>query len=351
MSGDYLWDGSGEPDPEIQRLVATLVPLRGTRPAPELDERRPRPAFSFEGWRAMAAAAAVALAVAAVIAGGRPTAPPPAAPAGWDLTWLEGPSWPEARAIREGRLGVGEWIDTREGRARLSVGEIGEVELEPATRVGLVDAGDRSHRLSLAHGAMHATIWAPPGQFLVETPSALAVDLGCRYTLETADDGSGLLRVEAGWVGFESRGLQSLVPAGAACATRRGVGPGTPYYETAPVAFRQGLAVIYFGSDPGNRGAALDAVLAAARERDAVSLWHLLSRLQGPERGRVHDRLAVLVPPPAEVTREGILAGDRAMRDAWWDELGLGSAAFWRGWTARWSDPRTGGSEAGRHTR
>ena len=144
---------------------------------------------------------------------------------------------------------VGEWIDTREGRARLSVGEIGEVRLEPATRVGLLDAGERSHRLSLARGVMHAMIWAPPGQFLVDTPSAVAVDLGCSYTLEVAEDGSGLLRVETGWVGFESRGLQSLVPAGAACPTRRGVGPGTPYFETAPEALRRALAEIDFGSD------------------------------------------------------------------------------------------------------
>ena len=41
MSGDYLWDGSGEPDPEIQRLEAALRPLRGTRPAPQLGPRAP----------------------------------------------------------------------------------------------------------------------------------------------------------------------------------------------------------------------------------------------------------------------------------------------------------------------
>ncbi len=330
---DYLWDGSGEPDPEIQRLEGILRPLRGTRPAPELGPRRPRPAFSLGGWRTLAAAAAVLLALAAVTRGRR-TEPA----AGWDLAWLEGASWPQARVVRETRLGVGEWIDTGRGRARLSVGEIGEVQLEPATRVGLVDAGERSHRLSLSRGLLHATIWAPPGQFLVDTPSAVAVDLGCRYTLEVADDGAGLLRVEAGWVGFESRGLQSLVPAGAACPTRRGIGPGTPYYETAPEALPQALAVLDFGSDPAARDVALSAVLATARERDALSLWHLLSRLDGEGRGRVFDRLAVLVPPPAEVTREGILRGDRAMRDAWWDELGLGSADFWHGWTGRWSD-------------
>jgi hypothetical protein len=332
VSGDYLWDGSGEPDPEIRRLEATLATLRGRRKAPEL---LPRPAVSPGSWRALAAAAAVLLALMAVVSRVRP---PAAAAVGWDLTWLEGASWSQARVVRETRLGVGQWIETGEGRARLAVGEIGEVQLEPATRVGLVDAGDRSHRLSLARGVMHAMIWAPPGRFLVDTPSAVAVDLGCRYTLGVAGDGSGFLRVEAGWVGFESRGLQSLVPAGAACLTRRGVGPGTPYYETAPDALRQALAAIDFGADPGGRRAALDTALAAARDRDALSLWHLLTRLDGADRGRVFDRLAALVPPPAGVTREGVLHGDRAMRDAWWDELGLGSADFWRGWTGRWSD-------------
>ena len=54
------------------------------------------------------------------------------------------------------------------------------------------------------------------------------------------------------------------------------------------------------------------------------------------------------MPPPVEVTREGILRGDRAMRDAWWDALGLGSADFWRDWTARWRDPKDGNSLPGR---
>ena len=38
----------------------------------------------------------------------------------------------------------------------------------------------------------------------------------------------------------------------------------------------------------------------------------------------VVDRLSALVPMPAGVTREGILAGNREMRDAWWSALGLG---------------------------
>ena len=71
-----------------------------------------------------------------------------------------------------------------------------------------------------------------------------------------------------------------------------------------------------------------------------IGAWILLSRLEGAERARVFDSLAALVPPPADVTRAGILRGDAAMRDLWWDELGLGSAGFWRLWTSRWSRGR-----------
>src|SRR5205085_3277488 len=34
MKNDYLWDGSGEPDPEIQKLESALGKLRHNRPAP-----------------------------------------------------------------------------------------------------------------------------------------------------------------------------------------------------------------------------------------------------------------------------------------------------------------------------
>lgn len=334
-SGDYLWDGSGEPDAEVQHLEQRLAPLRRL-PAPPAWPKTPR---GGRPWRvaALAAAAAVILAVGASLLKTKPAAP------GWDVRWLEGASWQDARVVREGRLGAGEWIETRQARARVAVGaagdEIGELRLEPRTRAGLVDPGERQHRLSLARGVMHATIWAPPGDFVVDTPSAVAVDMGCRYTLEVDDHGAGLLRVEAGWVGFEHRGLQSLVPAGALCATRREKGPGTPFFETASREFAAALEAIDFGPPGAASGRALESVLAEARARDALSLWHLLTRAEGLGRARVYDRLQVLVPPPHGVTREGVLAGDRAMRERWWDELGLGSSEFWRMWTGAWSDP------------
>jgi hypothetical protein len=324
VSDDYLWDGSGKPEPEVERLERVLSPLRSDHPAPEVPAavgRRP-----FGGMlAALAAAAAFVLAMSGAWLFPRGRG------ASWEVTRLEHVPAGETVAGVE-RLRVGEWLETGESsRARVKVGTIGQVEIEPRTRLRLVDAGAASHRLALARGVLHARIWAPPGRFFVDTPSAVAVDLGCEYTLAVDETGAGLVQVSSGWVGFEHGGRESFVPRGAACATRPGKGPGTPYYEDASAELRRALAEVDFGPADA-RADALRKVLATARPKDALSLWHLLARLDGADRAAVYDRMAELVAPPDGVTREGVLAGDRQMLDRWWEALGLGAAGWWRRW-------------------
>jgi hypothetical protein len=79
------------------------------------------------------------------------------------------------------------------------------------------------------------------------------------------------------------------------------------------------MDAVDFGS--GERAAAVDSALAAARVDDALSLWHLLSRVAPDQRGWVYDRLAGLEPPPLGVTRDGVLALNRDMLDLWWNYL------------------------------
>ena len=80
---------------------------------------------------------------------------------------------------------------------------------------------------------------------------------------------------------------------------------------------------------------ALDSALAAARPRDAFTLWHLLRRAAGPDAARLYERLAALSPPPAGVTRALVLAKDKAALDSWWNAFGLGDAELFGKWRAR----------------
>jgi hypothetical protein len=335
MSDDYLWDRSGKPDPEVQRLEHLLGQLRSDRPAPEINTSQAptRPTRFGLLWRPLATIAAMMLVVAGVWAVQQRFKP------SWEVASLEGaPKIGSTRMGEAGRLVVGQWLETDAGsRAILSIGKIGQVEIEPNTRVRLLKARPTEHRIALARGTMHATIWAPPRLFFVETPSATAVDLGCAYTLTVDDAGAGLLHVTHGWVAFDFHGHESFAPEGALCATRPGVGPGTPYFEDSSTPFQRALTRFDFGQlDTPDLELALDTILSEARTRDDLTLWHLISRVDGKERGLVYDRMATLVPPPQGVTREGILRLDQHMMDLWWDRLGLGDAQWWRLWKGKW---------------
>ncbi len=341
MSDDYLWDRSGKPDPETQELESQLGTFRFRGSTPDFSdvsiESSPRraPFRFFTAPRLLIAAPALAALVLAIV-----FAWPllPRRPSYRVVSLVGAPRVGSTRIESSGRLPVGQWLETdASSRARISVGDIGQVEVEPNTRIGLTLARPNEHRLSLQRGVMQALIWAPPGQFYVATPSAVAADLGCAYKLEVDDAGAGLLTVTMGWVAFERNGRESFVPAGARCETRPGTGPGTPYQEDASAAFRAALARLDFETaGKESRMATLNTVLAEAREKDALTLWHLLYRDDEDERSRVYDRLAALVPPPAGVTRAGIVNRNQGMLDVWWDVLGLGDTNWWRMWKRPW---------------
>lgn len=337
----YLWDGSGEPDAEIQRLESPLGRFRHNpdlHPAPVWPEIVAAPQRS--GWRAwltfprlVPALITAALVLAGVLFLRQPQGPPhPTGPstASWEVSRLAGTPLIGANRIAEsGRLAVGQMLETdASSRANITVGQIGEVEVEPSSRVRLVQARATENRLALDRGTIHALISAPPRLFFVDTPSAVAVDLGCAYTLQVDDQGVGLLRVTFGWVEFETHGQQSLIPSGAAAITKPGIGPGTPFFEDASDALKTALEKLDFEKlGPQDRARALQTILDESRKRDGFTLLNLLREYRGmsePERALIYDRLATLIPPPPGVSRQPIVRGNNYMVGLWWDLMGVG---------------------------
>jgi hypothetical protein len=308
--------------PQISAPDSLWLDLQTTLAAGIATNERParQPArFSFKVWRPGFAGVAAGLLIVAGLAAlwvyrreSRPF---------WEVARLDGAprigSW---RMTDKGRLAVGQWLETdAASRAQIEVGSIGEVNIDPNTRVRLVETKPTEHRLELAKGKMSARIWAPPRLFFVDTPAGVAADLGCAYTLEVDDHGVGLLHVTSGWVALELKDRESMVPAGATCATRPGIGPGTPYFDDASENFRKALASFDF--EPGSRVPNLEVILNQARPRDTLTLWHLLSRVEGNDRALVYERMTALVTPPDGVTREGVLQLNEQMLQSWRDEL------------------------------
>jgi ferric-dicitrate binding protein FerR (iron transport regulator) len=323
MKGDYLWDRSGDPDLEVVRLERALGRLRHEEGDFRPHERaRPRRA------RWLAAAAVPIAAAAAIVLMWRAqdgqrepeNVSVGARSPGLSVVPLTGSPTVEQAALAAGsQFRPGQWLVTdATSRARIELGDIGEVRVGPDSRVRLVGSGPEQQRLELRRGSLHALVTAPPRLFLVDLPSATAVDLGCEYELTVDPSGAGVLAVRTGEVSLEGHGRASLVPAGSVCETRPGRGPGTPYREDAPGALVGALRRFDF---EGGDAAALDTVLAAARARDTITLWHLAERAGAGDRGRVLARLAALAPPPPGVDIDDPASLDHAALEAWRAEL------------------------------
>lgn len=304
---DPLYDKTID-DPRLTELENLLGDFAHRAPLRALPRRR--------SWRAPLLGAA-AIATAAVIAlvlvrrGGEGECPSGGAGFAFDVS--RGAARCAGRAASRGTLPVGGWLETARGaEADVRIADIGDLTVYGDSRVRLVDTGAGGHRLELARGKIAAHVTAPPRLFVIDTPVASAVDLGCAYELGVDDDGRTHLRVVSGAVSLEGHGLVSFAPLGTEVVAVPGRGPGTPVAVDASDALR--AAVGRF--DDGDR-TALDDILALAGPRDSFTLWNLLARTSAPRRAAIGERLHQLSPRPAWITAASVRAGDPTALEHW----------------------------------
>ena len=329
---DYLWNPTATPDPDVVRFETALRTLqpRGANGIREFDVTRlpmrsmARRSSSDIKWPLAAIAAALLLVVA--LAGGRRITSP------WAVVMLRDSGVIPTVKTRS-PLSTGEWIVTDAAtRARLNVGSLGKAEIGPSSRLRLIRAALTEHRLELAEGTLHARIWAPPRFFLVETVSALAVDLGCVYTLQIDRLGAGMLRVESGEVELVGPAHRARVPAGNSVHVNRAMGPGLPFPADASPEFVAALTAIERNQDPDK----LDSLLKTATSRTTITLWHLLPRVDATLRAAVATRLAQLSPLPAGTRVESVIQLDPQSMEAWRASMepawSTEKVHFWKRW-------------------
>jgi hypothetical protein len=289
----YLFDKKGEPDDDLKALEEKLLSARASPPkqswAAQAASREP-----MRLWRVvLPLAAAIAC---AVIYAQVPRAPAFTVTTSWGISRLE----------------QGRWLETTE-RAEIAVADIGHVTVEPQSRVRLVETSKQVHRLELARGELHAKVNAPPRLFVVDTPAAKAVDLGCEYRLTVDAEGATRLEVLRGEVSLEGRGAASRVSAGATCLTRRGQAPGVPRSLRSGPAFAQALDTWEA------QGGAVTPVLATAERGDAISLWNMLPRVDPQQRPEVLARLkSVIAEPVPNVTDADVMKLQQPAMESLW---------------------------------
>jgi hypothetical protein len=306
---------------ELQRFAVHMI---GNLPAPAVPDA-PRwrvpdlaPQQEHIRFKPVLLSVAAVVSVAAVAALGLWYFQRQSAPA-WEVERLDGRPVIAARSINgTGNWRAGERLETDgSSRALVRIGRIGYVEVDSDSRLRLIKTGGDQYRLALDRGRLLAGIIAPARLFQIETPSAVAIDLGCAYALEVNEAGASLLRVTSGWVALARNGEESFVPAGALCRAEANGRLGTPYFEDAAPEFVQALERFDSAADVGD---SLTVVLDEARARDGLTLWQMLARVSDRQRERIYDRLITLIPAAAGIGKAETLRLDAAALAQWKEE-------------------------------
>jgi hypothetical protein len=305
MSDDYLFDPEAEPDPEIVKLERELAQHRYVPEPFAADARTGR------RWWILGASAAAAVVIAFFVVRAQKTIHGELA-VPYTVEGIQGRT--SMKTADELTTGIGE-------NARLTIGTIGHVDVEPNSTLRVVTAFEGAHNLYLERGAVHATIFTAPRAFQIGTPAGKSIDLGCEYALDVDDAGVSHLSVLTGQVAFELDGREVYVPAHAACTSVPGRGPSAPVRDAATVLFRIALEAVEFAAAP--TPAEINALLRAAERADTLTLWHLYdSERTAPKlREAAYLRLVDTFPLPASVTTEGLERNDRTMRRAWLETM------------------------------
>ena len=142
---------------------------------------------------------------------------------------------------------------------------------------------------------MHAKVVAPPRLFEVATPAADVTDLGCEYSLDVDAAGAGAVHVLSGEVELGAGSTLVVAPAHTHAKILAGRHPGLPVYDASKL--EPDVDAVQAGV-PG----AVDALLAHATTRDAITVANLISTTEPGRRRPLLERLFVLWPPPSGLT-------------------------------------------------
>ena len=216
-------------------------------------------------------------------------------------------------------LKIGEWLITDDSsKALLSVAHIGNIILEPGTKLKVIKSDSSEHRILLDYGTINANINAKPRSFIVDTKSAEAVDLGCEYTFSVDYKGNGMLFVKSGMVELKSSGRNSLVSAGNFCITKAGFGPGTPYSKYSSSKFRKSLLELDF-KEVNDK--ALKDMLKNSKKTDVMTLVQILPKVKEKNKAMVLAKLTSFIPPERKIYADSIPKLDMTDLNDWIEKL------------------------------
>lgn len=314
----YLWDGTGPVDPTVKKFEEALRPyaFKPRAAAPVSPSQR-------RVWLIPAAAVILVAGMAWLGWPRKPLAPGPQ------------PTWAIADTTGSPTIGEPTVIKLDKGQTQrqivtdgvssvqLSAGTATKVTVEKSTTVDVVDGNNEWPWISLETGTLLVAAAAGDRPVLVGVfGEMLKVQPGTEVMVHSK--GTQVeVRPRSGEIEIDWRGEKTRFISPSMCIIQSESGPGLPSLATKSKNVYEALenyeAVTFKTNDTKSTSYALEQLLTATTNREAMLVWNLLWRVNPDQRVMVRDRLAKLIVEPKGIKSDSILNLDPAAMDAWWD--------------------------------
>lgn len=223
----------------------------------------------------------------------------------WKITDLQGNVTINGKpASQVDELSIGDWIETDElSSATINIPDIGNITLEPGTKIRLVQSDDDKKKIELQYGTINSDTRTSTSNLYINADKTTAIDNGSMFSFAVDKNGEGMIFVKDGSVKVKSDKRDAIIPQGQFCFVMTGMGPGTPFNKDASKELRKALMVYDFY----NGGAeALSHVYRVAGVHDAVTLVNLLPHASGNDQVAVWNKISNYYSPPGNIKRDSI---------------------------------------------
>jgi hypothetical protein len=232
----------------------------------------------------------------------------------WQLNGVQGQFKVNGRILTGGELNNDDILETFSNSAVIMIPEMGQVSLNPWNKI----QKKSSYNLLLSKGDLTAENKNAEESFTAQVFNSeiKCAGTGVAYKLKINNDNTADLTVSNGRAIVTGNKLESVVTPGLICRISE-KGPEIPMSLNSSEETKKAFELLSYYNDQD----ALNKVLNQSGLAEGISLWHLLKRITGDNRGAVFNKLYSLYPPPKGVDQESILRLKEEALNRWFNQI------------------------------
>lgn len=172
----------------------------------------------------------------------------------------------------------------------------------------------------LHYGKMMINTLKSDDNLHIAIPEAIieGLELGSRYSVFVNPSGNSDIQLEKGWLLVKSGSHEIIFPQKYNLRVVNGSGVSLPYYSESSSLLVSLVEEYLFN---GNESIKLNSILESSTEKEAITLWNLLPRVNEDQRGVVYEKLYELVPHTSDISRDDVLSLEKSFLQTWLDEI------------------------------